>query len=214
MIRNMSPRLPLDRITRPSMSRRAIDDLGFIRATMESSALHTALPTWGGVSMGLTALVATPFALSAASVQSWFGVWMIAAGVGTSIGALEMWRKAKVQGVSLVTGPGSRFSKALAPALIAGALLTLAIRAIGTSSELLPGVWLLCYGAAVVAAGAHSVRNVRTMGLSIMLAGAVALLGLVFARDERWLGDLCMAAGFGVMHIVFGLRIAKERHGA
>ncbi|MDZ4773691.1 MAG: hypothetical protein SGI72_11225 [Planctomycetota bacterium] len=194
------------------MSRRALDDLVFIRATMESSALHTAIPGWGGVTMGLTALVATPFALTSQSSGPWFGVWMIAAVIGTSVGALEMWRKARSEGVSLVSGPGSRFAKALAPALIAGALLTLAIHATGPT-ELLPGVWLLCYGAAVVAAGAHSLRTVRTMGLSIMLVGAVALLGLVFAREERWLGDLCMAAGFGVMHVVFGLKIAGERRG-
>lgn len=212
MIRSMSPRFPLDRDSRPSMSRRAFDDLGFIRATMESSALHTAIPGWGGVSMGVTALVTTPFALESNSTDRWFVVWMIAAGIGTTIGALEMWRKARSEGVSLVSGPGSRFSKALAPALIAGALLTLAVRAIGPM-ELLPGVWLLCYGAAVVAAGAHSVRLLRTMGLSIMLTGAIALLGLVFARDERWLGDLCMAAGFGVMHVVFGLLIARDRRG-
>lgn len=208
----MSPRPSLDGHRRPSMNRRAIDDLGFIRATMESSMLHTALPAWGGAAMGLTALCATPFALAAQSTGAWFGVWMIAAAVGTSIGALEMWRKARAEGVSLVTGPGSRFAKALAPALIAGALLTLTIRARGPA-ELLPGVWLLCYGAAVVAAGAHSVRTVRTMGLSIMLTGAVALLGLVFAPEQRWLGDLCMAAGFGVMHVVFGLRIAREHRG-
>ena len=75
----MSTRSPFDRFAGPSMRRRALDDLGFIRATMESSSLHTALPGWGGVSMGLTALVAAPFALTASSAERWFGVWMIAA---------------------------------------------------------------------------------------------------------------------------------------
>jgi hypothetical protein len=162
--------------------------------------------------MGITALCAAPFALASESVGTWFRVWMIAAAIGTSIGALEMWRKARAEGVSLVTGPGSRFAKALAPALIAGALLTLAIRAIGPA-ELLPGVWLLCYGAAVIAAGVHSLRTVRMMGLAIMLTGGVALLGLVFAHEQRWIGDVCMAAGFGVMQVAFGLQIARERRG-
>lgn len=208
----MNRRPSLDRVLGPSLRRRALDDIGFIRATMESSALHTALPDWGGVSMGLTALFALPFALASESTGHWFAVWMIAAAVGVSIGALEMWRKARAQGVSLFSGPGSRFSKALAPGLVVGALLTLAIRAVGPF-ELLPGVWLLSYGSAVVAAGVHSLRTVRTMGLAIMLTGAVALLGVVFAHEERWLGDVCMAAGFGVMHVVFGLVIARQRHG-
>lgn len=208
----MKHRPSLDHVFAPSLRRRALDDLGFIRATMESSALHTALPDWGGVSMGLTALVATPFALACDSDASWFLVWMIAATIGVAIGALEMWRKARAEGVSLVVGPGSRFAKALAPGLVVGALLTLAIRAVGPF-QLLPGVWLLSYGSAVVAAGVHSLRTVRTMGLSIMLAGGVALLGLVFVPQERWLGDACMAAGFGGMHVVFGLVIARQRHG-
>ena len=44
--------------------------------------------------------------------------------VGASIGVLEMTRKARVEGVSLFTGAGSRFAKALAPGLITGGLLT------------------------------------------------------------------------------------------
>lgn len=207
----MDPRPPPLRSARPSLSGRALDDLGFIRATMENSLLHTAIPAWGGVSMGATALCAAPFALGS-SRERWFAVWMIAAAVGTAIGALEMFRKARAEGVSLLSGPGSRFAKALAPGLMVGALLTVAMRAVG-SFELLPGVWLLCYGSAVVAAGAYSLRLVRTMGFSIMLCGSLALLAVVFARGETWIGDACMALGFGVMHIVFGFSIARQRHG-
>ncbi|MBL8859634.1 MAG: hypothetical protein JNL28_14090 [Planctomycetes bacterium] len=208
----MTPRTPSRLPGELSLNRRALDDLGFIRRTMESAGAHTAIPGWGGVLMGATACAAAPFAIAAESGAAWFGVWMVAAAVGASIGGLEMWRKARDEGVSLVAGPGSRFAKALAPGLIAGLLLTLALRAVGPL-DLLPGMWLLCYGTAVIGAGAHSICAVRSMGLAIMLVGSVALLGTVFLRDSRLFGDLCMVAGFGVMHVVFGFRVARERRG-
>lgn len=194
----------------PSLEGRALDDLGFIRATMERAAAHTAVPDWGGVWMGLTALIAGPFAIQAPTAGRWFTVWAATAIVAGSIGVWEMFRRARIEGVSLFHGAGSRFAKALAPGLITGMLLTLALRAVG-SLELLPGVWLLCYGTAVVGAGAYSIRAVRTMGLSFMLLGGASLIGVVFAPGHRVVGDAFMMAGFGVLHVVFGLVIARER---
>jgi hypothetical protein len=205
----------LHSIRRPSsMRQRAVDDLGFIRATMERAASYRAVPGWGGMRMGFVALAATPFAISAATPSRWLMVWALAAILGGSIGAFEMFRKAHFEGVSLLTGAGSRFAKALAPGLITGGLLTIVLRQIGPM-ELLPAVWLLCYGTAVVGAGAHSIRAVRSMGLSFMLVGALALLGVVFAPDKRLAGDVCMALGFGLLHVVFGIGIgiARDRDG-
>lgn len=198
--------------SKSSMHERAIDDLGFIRSTMERAAAYTAIPGWGGVRMGLVAFFATPLALRAPTREQWFTTWMIAAAVGISIGFYEMLRKAKVENVSLFTGAGSRFAKALAPGLIAGALLTLVLY-ITHQTALLPGLWLLLYGVAVISAGAYSIREVRSMGLSFMLVGAVALLGVVWSKDARAFGDVCMASGFGAMHVIYGVTIARSRRG-
>jgi hypothetical protein len=193
-----------------SMRERAADDLGFIRATMERAASYRAVPGWGGMRMGFIALAATPIAISASTPSRWFMTWMLAALLGGSVGVFEMFRKARFEGVSLLSGAGSRFAKALAPGLITGSLLTLVLQNTGPL-ELLPGVWLLCYGTAVVGAGAHSIRAVRTMGLAFMLVGALALLGVVWAPDARLAGDLCMAVGFGLLHVVFGIVIGIAR---
>ena len=94
---------------------------------------------------------------------------------------------------------------AFLPALTTGALLTGALARAGEMA-LLPAVWLLLYGTAVVAGGAFSVRIVPLLGACFWGCGAVALF-----MPAAW-GDAWLAAGFGVLHLVFGYFIAR-RHG-
>ncbi len=93
-----------------------------------------------------------------------------------------------------------------APPLLAGAILTPVLYRAGAAS-LLPGAWLLLFGAAVVTGGALSVRIVPFMGAAFMLLGAAALLAPAAA------GDLFMALGFGLLLIVFGAIIARKHGG-
>jgi hypothetical protein len=72
---------------------------------------------------------------------------------------------------------------------------------------LLPGTWLLLYGASIVTGGSHSVRPVPLMGMAFMLVGAAALVS-----PAAW-GNAYMAAAFGGLHIVFGLVIWRKHGG-
>ncbi|HTR04715.1 MAG TPA: hypothetical protein VMN82_16125 [Thermoanaerobaculia bacterium] len=183
----------------------AADNLRYIRNAMERASAFTAVPGKGGIAMGLTALAAAGLSTLARTPEQWLGVWLAEACVALAIGLWTMARKARRTGSELFQGPARRFLLTLTPPLAAGALLTLALERRG-QVEMLPGVWLLLYGTAVVTGGAMSVRTVIGMGALCMLLGATAL-----SSPASW-GTAYMAAGFGVLHVVFGAAIAR-RHG-
>src|SRR5215813_5556087 len=169
---------------------RVADHLRYIRETMESAAEFTAVPGWGGVAMGITALAAAYFAAIQATPARWLLVWLLEAGVAVAIAAPAAATKAHRANSKLFSGPGRKFLMSFMPAIMAGDLLTYALAHAGLYSAL-PGIWLLLYGTAIVTGGAFSVRAVPIMGLCLMLLGG----GALFAPDH-W-GDALMAAGFG-----------------
>ncbi|MDP9370074.1 MAG: hypothetical protein M3Q03_17690, partial [Chloroflexota bacterium] len=142
---------------------RALDDLRFIRETMERSAAFTAISGVGEVVVGISALIASVVAALQPTDTRWIVVWLVEALVALAIGAITTGRKARRAGVPLFSGPGRRLAFSLTPPLIAGALLTgVLIRSDDLS--LLPGVWLLLYGTGVVTGGAFSVKIVPVTG--------------------------------------------------
>jgi len=183
-----------------------MDDLRYIRQTMERSGSFTHVSGMGGVAMGLVALLGAPLASQVTRPGPWVGVWMGVAGTALVVATVSMRAKARAAGETLLSGPGRKFAWSLAPALGVGALLTLAL-ATTPAWTLLPGVWLLLYGAGVVTGGAFSVRVVPAMGLTFMAAGAVALF-----LPTAW-ADAVMAAGFGGLHIIFGAVIWRKHGG-
>jgi hypothetical protein len=184
---------------------RAGDNLRFIRDAMERSSTFTAVSGWGGVGMGLVALAAAAVSSQVASPQEWLGVWLLAAVLALSIGLAAMARKARRAGADLLAGPAHRFWRTFTPPLAVGALLTMALERSGERG-LLPPVWLLLYGTAVVAGGAFSVPAVPVMGACFLLLGAASLF-----CPAAW-GTALLAAGFGGLQILFGVWVAR-RHG-
>lgn len=186
---------------------RAVDNLEFIRETMERSVHFTAVPGYGGILMGVTAIVAAYIASVQTDFRAWQTTWLVEAGLAFVIGLFAMWQKSKISKTSLVSAPARKFALGFAPPLICGAVLTFALFRLGTDKDIVIGVWLMLYGAAVVCGGMSSVRIVSVMGWIFMLLGAGAFF--VPAMYSDWL----MAASFGVLHIVFGLIIARRYGG-
>ena len=154
---------------------RAMDDLSFIRRTMERATAFTAVPGWGGVAMGVTALVAGGVAHQAQAPDERLAVWLGASVVALLIGGWAMAGKARRAGTTVFSWSGRRFVLSFLPPLVVGALLTYRWRA-RDCIEALPGTWLLLYGTGVVTGGAFSVRVVPIMGICFMLLGVSGAL--------------------------------------
>jgi len=192
---------------------RALDNLQFIRSAMERAGSFTAVPGWGMVVLGGTALTASWYAgslpvapVDGASQNRWFWVWMFEALLGAGIGVAALLYKALRAGDAIVHGPGRRFGLSVLPPFIVGALLTYVLWH-AKQLALLPAVWMLCYGAGVMTGGAFSMRVVPVMGICFMILGTAALFAPV-----GWLAWL-LAIGFGGLHIAFGVIIARRYGG-
>ncbi len=191
----------------PALHARAMDNLRFIRDTMERASAFTAVSGLGLVVMGLTSLAAAALAARQVTDDGRVAVWIIEALLACVVAVTAMWRKAHAAGEPLLSGPGRRFAFSLVPPLAAGAVLTVVLSSRGLTVAL-PGAWLLLYGAGIVTAGSYSVRIVPLLGACVMLVGAITF---VAPASLAW--TWCMAAGFGGLHILFGLIIARRYGG-
>jgi len=185
----------------------ALENLRFIREAMSRASQFTAVPGWGGVLMGLTALVTAPIAGPPDGTFRWVVIWFADAVVAAVIALIAIAIKTKRSGTPLSkAAPALRFALAFLPPLVAGMVLTPVFVVMGLITRL-PGCWLLLYGTAVATGGAFSVKVVPLMGICFMALGAVA-----FAAPPAW-GHWLMALGFGGLHIVFGTIIARSYGG-
>jgi hypothetical protein len=189
----------------PALHARAMDNLAFIRDTMEAAGSFTAVSGWGMVAVGIIAIAAASVAAAQQSVLHSLYVWMAAAVLAPVVNLWAIVRKARRAHVPLLAGPGRKFVLSFSPPILVGALLTIVLYRAGLVHAI-PGTWLLLYGTAVVAGGAFSVRIVPVMGICFMLAGALALF-----TPPSW-NPWIMAAAFGGLHIGFGIPVAW-RHG-
>ena len=197
--------LPLQPPEPPEMHERAMDNLRYIRETMEAAATFTAVSGWGTVVIGVSAIAAAVLAALTDRPMRWLFIWLGEASLSVAIAAYTMFLKARAADVPLWSEPARKMVFSFAPPMMVGALLTLVLIEHGLMT-LIPGVWMMLYGVGVVAAGTFSVRIVPVMGLAFVLIGAVTTLA-----PASW-GTAFMAAGFGGLHLIFGTLIAR-RHG-
>jgi hypothetical protein len=173
---------------------------------MERSASFTAVPGWGQVILGLTALAAAGLAARQPDSAAWLKIWLAEGFLASIIAAISIRWKANRRGLPIFTGPGRNVALGLFPPLIAGALLTFSLQRAGLQSAVAPA-WLLLYGAGIITGGAYSVSIVPVMGLCFMATGAFAVVAP--AAWANWF----LAAGFGGLHIIFGFLIARRYGG-
>ncbi len=189
----------------PALHDRAMDNLKYIRETMERATAFTGISGWGQVAIGVTA-IASSLISAQKSFSSWLAIWCAEAVVALLIAGWSMDRKSRAAKMPLLSGPGRKVAFSLSPPIFAGGILTVVLYRAGLTNAI-PGLWLLLYGTGVVTGGMFSVSVVPIMGLCFMALGAAAFLAP--ASFANWF----MAAGFGGLHIVFGVIIARRYGG-
>ena len=183
----------------------AADNLRFIRATMEKATAFTGISGKGYVLAGLSAIAAAWIAAQQTLPLLWLAVWLLEAAFACSVTLLLSAGKARAQSKSLWSGSGRKLLFAFLPTMAVGAVVTLAFYLQG-NALLLPGLWLILYGAGVMTAGAHSIRPVPLMGFLFIMLGSAQLLVPATA-------NLALALGFGGLHLAFGILIWRQHGG-
>ena len=196
---------------------RALDDLSFIRRTMEGAAAFTDVAGWGLTAIGITALAAAALAESQPTAGRWLTVWLTEAVIAATLGGVTTWRKMqrhpRPAGAPLLSPPARKFLFGFWPAILAGAALTFALldlhavwQPYSQIPRVIPGLWLLLYGVGITTAGASSVRALPVMGFGFMALGMLALAARAIPSA------IILALGFGLWQIAVGIWIAR-RHG-
>jgi hypothetical protein len=188
---------------------RALGTLAYIRASIESSG-SLDVPGMAGIVMGTIGVITAVAVSLPRLAPHWLSIWLIAAALALVLGGASVARQVVRRGRSLYLGPARKFVLCLCPALLAGAVLTLALANAG-ALRFLPGTWLLLYGCAVLSASTVTAAGIARL-ICLMGALFVALGSLTFALPTT-AHTMMLGLGFGVVHIIFGVLIGRHSHG-
>jgi hypothetical protein len=183
----------------------ALGTLNYIRASIDAAGAF-AVPGTAGIAMGAVGLAAAGVASIPALAGYWLIIWLAAATLGAGFGVVLVARHRSGVGLPLYRGPARRFVLCLCPALLAGGVLTAVLWQAG-DARLLPGVWLLLYGSAVLSAALMTapavMRLIGTMGGLFVVCGALA-----FEVSPHW-HNVILGGVFGELPLVLGFMIGR-----
>jgi hypothetical protein len=183
----------------------AIATLRYIRASMEGAG-SVAIPGSAGIAMGGIALAAAGLSLMPNLERYWLLIWLVAAPLAAIVGALLLAKSGSVATFVATGTPGRKLALGLLPSLFAGAAMTAVLWSADLTTAI-PGTWLLLYGCGLISASVSTTAIVARMGMCFAGLGLVALLGPAVFHIPL------LALGFGGLHIIFGILIARGAHG-
>jgi hypothetical protein len=202
----MEPAEQLQRAHPESIGRGAAEHLRYIRNTIEAAQTFTTIPGKGCIVMGAAAIVAAMLEAVPALAEYWLSIWLTAAVLSAAVALYFMEQKARSQGLSLRRAVATRFFLTLAPAFVAGGILTVALVDL-VGRDVIAGIWLLLYGVGIAACGLFSIPAVLIAGFAFMGLGTVAL-----ASPAGWAPYL-LGAGFGGVHVLLGALVIRDYGG-
>ena len=186
---------------------RALGTLAFIRASIEASS-SMVVPGMAAIVMGFIGLAAT--AVTFRWPTRWLETWVLAGAVAFLLGGGIVVRQAAERAEVRYLGPVRKFLLCLCPVLIAAAAMTFVLWRAGLE-PLLPGMWLLLYGCAILSAS--TVMSARITRLVAAMGALFVLLGLATFALPATMHVTMLGLGFGVLHLVYGALIRRVTHG-
>jgi hypothetical protein len=188
-----------------NMDMHALATLRYIRASMDAAG-SVAIPGSAGIVMGIIGLTAAALSLMSDLAPYWLHIWLVAAPIAALVGGLLLARSRSVATFVAMGTPGRKLALGLLPSLFAGAVMT-SVLWTADRTVAVPGTWLLLYGCALISASVTTMAIVGWMGLCFAGLGLVALASPVAFHIPL------LALGFGGLHILFGILIARGAHG-
>jgi hypothetical protein len=180
----------------------ALGTLQYIRASIDAAGL-LAVPGSAGIAMGAVGTLAALLVELRVFAVNWLQIWLIAGLVAVAFGTALMVNQVVSHGTALYRGPLRRFLMCLCPPLLVGAVLTWQLW-IHAQIAMIPGVWLLMYGVAVMAASTLTRRALAVMGTLLAALGVIALQIPVIYQNA------VLGVGFGGLHLLFGILIGRR----
>lgn len=201
-------------------SEKALNQLNLIREMMEKATVYRALSAPAAIFGGLLAvLLGLYFLLQDKNGEfvdgaHYFWTWVVALIIADSFNALLLFKRAKREGSKFISSGVKLTILRTAPAAIAGAIIS--FEATKNDIELCTLVWILCYGAALLAMGEVAPRSLKRLGWSFIVFGTVffliwmkfkAALSPVLGIGYLGSASIMMIATFGILHIGHGIGV-------
>lgn len=184
---------------------KALQNLAFVRETMENAGAFTTVPGWGTVAIGFSAMVTSFITIFIHDPIIWMSIWLVEAFIAISIGLYSICYKNNKLGLSILHGIGMRFMINLCVPIFAAVPLSFILWKHNLTFHM-PDVWLLLYGTSIITAGSYSLRLVLFMGCSFFALGCTGMLIPAIPKDAL------MFFGFGVLHCLFGMLILWQQY--
>lgn len=190
----------------------SLETLQDIKRMMERSSRFISLSGLSGVSAGICALIGAYIAHGwiqeyehsgyALHTRTSFETRMLGLAVAVLIAALLTstwftWRKARKSRLPVWDHASKKLAINMAIPLAAGGFFVIGLLSHGGWSYVAPAC-LVFYGLALVNASKFTLTDIRYLGLLEIILGCI---GMYYPHD----GLYFWAAGFGVLHIVYGL---------
>jgi hypothetical protein len=179
--------------------------LRYIRASIDG-AVSVDVPGSAGIALGAIGIMATALSSLPALHEYWVLIWLIASLAAAGAGSALLLRDSSLRGLRLIGTPIRRFALCLLPSILAGVVLT-AVHWSAGNLHAIAGTWLLLYGCALISASTVTTRTISIMG------GCFVALGLLALALPDNLQIPMLGAGFGGLHITFGIIIGRLGHG-